>query len=405
MNRHILLFYILSFLIYFIAFANSFFSDIFVKPLESGLSPSQLISGFFLIVFIIYNFFNSAVKYWNYLASLILLALYGLISALWSSYPIVAAVFSFKLLFIVNVFILAASLTQKNILNEVRLINLAKVFILITIVGQVVGRLTGVNTYDSEFSSAGLADNVSVIAGQLLFALPALFVDSFRKKTDFIYIFLILFSNVFTLRRSTLISLLLVLTVVFIVNLFSSSSSNRKRLIWILVSILFVVSFIYMLITTQIGHALIIRLNDLDISRGGTASGRYDFQRLGFMYSIRRDLIALFFGDGFGYSITVNVNNGFKPIGMHSDFLDIFIGLGIMGMVLYLSFLKKIWYQIKINPIGGPYFNSSLSFFVAIVSLGLFSGGFFEMKAMLGYITMGLIYSRFSDNMQTRHVN
>lgn len=395
MDKHKFILGILFFLIYIVAIANSFFSEVFIEPLISDFSLSQLVNGIFLVVFVIYNFFNSDAEYWKFSMPLLLLSLYGLISSIWSPFPFVAIVFSLKLLFVVNVFVLTANLARRNLLTDEKLVVLAKAVILITVVGQIIGRLLGINTYNSEFSTAGLSDNVSTIAGQLLFALPAIFIGNFRKKTDFIYIFLILFSNVFTLRRSTLLSLLLVLAIVFILIFFSSSSSIRKKLRWVFFSIGFIISFIYVLISTQIGLAFLSRLSDLNPSQGGTASGRYDFQHLGLIYSIKRDLFSMFFGGGFGDAVRVNVINGFKPIGMHSDLLDIFIGLGILGFFLYLWFIKRIWLQTRKLSVGNPYFNGSISFLVALVSLGIFSGGFFEMKTMLGYMSFGLIYGAY----------
>lgn len=149
--------------------------------------------------------------------------------------------------------------------------------------------------------------------------------------------------------------------------------------------------------STPIGQVFLTRLAELNPNQGGTASGRYNFQYSGFIYSLQRDLISMLFGGGFGYSIVVNVNNGFIPIGMHSDFLDIFIGLGIIGFGMFFWFLKRLWDLTRKNTVGGPYFNASISFFLAITTLGFFSGGFFEMKTMLGYMSLGLIYARYSN--------
>lgn len=397
MSKHKLISFLLFFTVYFVAIANSFISDIFSESRVTHFSISQLINAFFLTVLCFYNFFNADSIFWKFLSPLLLLAIYGLISALWSPFSFIAIVFSLKLFFIVNVFILSANLTIRNLLTEEKLLFLAKGVIMITVAGQVVGHLLGVTTYNSEFSTAGLSDNSSTISGQLLFALPAIFIGNFKKRTDLIFILLIIFSNIFTLRRSTYLSLLLVLAIVFIVNFVSSSGSTKKKLRWLVISLVITILVVLFMTSTPVGQVFLTRLAELNPNQGGTASGRYNFQYSGFIYSLQRDLISMLFGGGFGYSIVVNVNNGFIPIGMHSDFLDIFIGLGIIGLGMFFWFLKRLWDLIRKNTMGGPYFNASISFFLAITTLGFFSGGFFEMKTMLGYMSLGLIYARYSN--------
>lgn len=394
MNKHKFALRILFFLAFFVASANSFFSDAFISPVISEISFSQILNGIFLLVFLTYNFFYSNSHYWKFLTPLFLLALFSMLSAIWSPYPFVAVVFSFKLLFIINVFILANNLTWHNLLTEANLGALAKSIIIISVVGQIAGYMLGINAYNSKYSIAGLSDNVSIISAQVLFCLPVIFVGNFKKKTDFIYIFLVLFSILFTLRRSALISLLLVLSLVFLLNLFSSSVNRLKKIRWLTFAILICALIAYIISSTPIGNAFLTRLADLDISGGGTASGRYEFQRLGFIHSTQRDIFSMVFGEGFGSSISVNLDNGFKAIGMHSDFLDILIGLGFVGIFFYIWFLKKIWDQIRSIPSGHPYFNALVTFLGAIVSLGFFSGGFFEMNTMLGYMCFALIYAK-----------
>jgi hypothetical protein len=394
MNKHRLILKLLFLLIFFVAVANSFFAEAFTSIVFLNFSVAQLTNGFFLIIFLFYNFFNSDREFWNYLVPLLLLSLFSLISTIWSPYPFVASVFSLKLLFIVNVFVLTANLITRDILKENQVLFLAKGVVLITIVGQTFGLLLGVNVYNNEFSSAGLSDNSSVVSAQLLFALPVIFMGNFKRKTDFFYVFLILFSIIFTLRRSALISVLLVLMVILIANLFSLSNTQRQKLNWVLLSTAIVFSFFWILNHFEVGNALISRLIDLNPARGGSASGRYDFQYLGVRYILTQDFFPMLLGEGFGFSIAVNVKNGFTPIGMHSDLIDIFIGLGFVGIIFYLWFIYRIWMVITKFHLGSANSNALLSFFIAIVSISIFTGGFFEMNTMLGYMTFALVYAK-----------
>jgi len=398
MTQHKLILQLSFILICFLAVANSFLAETIVKRFGAELSISQSVIGVFLILFLIYNYSYSDKEYWKFMSPLFLLTIYALVSSIWSPFPIVAIVFSFKLLFIINIFILASNMADRNLLRAIDLVVLAKLVIIITVLGQIIGHIIGINVYNSKYSTAGLSDNASIVSAQLLFCIPALFLGNFKRKTDFLFLFMVITSILFTFRRSAMISLLLVLAIVFILNLFSSASTVRKRLHWTLIALIVCLFIIFFLLKTSAGGELMSRLVDLDLSQGGTASGRYEFQWLGLMYCIKRDFLSSLIGEGFGSSILVNINNGFIPIGMHSDFLDIIIGLGIIGVTMYMWFLKRLFDQNKKHLMVGPFFNSSISFFVAIVSLGFFSGGFFEMNTILGYFSMGYVFSAKNHN-------
>jgi O-antigen ligase len=394
MNIHKFVLKLLFLLIYVVAFANSFFSNAFIDPSKLGLSPAQVLNGILLIIFFIYNISNSSTSDWKFLSPLLILSFFSLISSIWSPFPFIATVFSLKLFFIINVFVLTFTLSKKNILNERKLLMIARRVILITIIGQAIGLFLGINMYDIEYSSAGLFDNGSIISAQMLFALPSMFLSQFKKRIDLIYIFLIFISILFTLRRSALIAFLLILFIVLLLHISSSSNSLRYKLRLLVIGLIITILFVFVLTSTQIGNSFLSRLTELNPNHG-SASGRYNFQYSGLQYSLHRDLFPMLFGEGYGSSLEVNVNNGFNPIGMHNDFLDIFIGLGIVGLLFFLHFLQKIWRYARTFPVDHPYFNTLISFSIAILSISFFTGGFYEMNTILGYMSLAFTYKDY----------
>jgi hypothetical protein len=400
LSRRKLNLYLLLFIVLFTAISNTFFSDFFTSPISGAVSLSQLVAGVFLLIFLNYNLKIAPKLFWKFNIPLLSISMFSLISAIWSPYPFLAIVFSFKLFFLINIFILSATLSYQKIFSENSLIKLTKKVILITIIGQIFGLYLGVNMYHIEYSSAGLSDNGSVIAAQMLFAVTALLLSGLNKKNNYLYFILILVSIFLTLRRSALFAYVLVFLVIFIVNFFSTQSKIKTKLKWFF--FLLTSSIITSLIITnsEIGNALLIRLNELDPEKGGTASGRYEFQKLGWLYSINRDIIPFIFGDGFGASILVNLKNGFIPIGMHSDVLDVLIGLGFIGVTFMGIYFFKLYKMAKTLTINHNHYNSVIGFIVALVSIAVFTGGFFEPNTMLGYISIGFIYGNFKrENM------
>lgn len=384
--------FLLLFIVILTALSNTFFTDFSTKAIFGPISLSQFVTGLFLVVFLIINLSLASGKFWRFISPLILISFFGLASAVWSPFPLIAVVFSFKLFFLVNVFILTATLSFHNILTETNLVQLAKVVILITLIGQFLGLYFGINMYGTEYSSAGLSDNGSVIAAQMLFALTVLLVSGLNNKINYIFYLLILVSIILTLRRSALVGYGLVFITLAAVTLFSSNTSFKSKVKWIFFLVISILFMTVIINNTDIGGALVARITELDPERGGTASGRYSFQLLGLTYAINRDLLHLIFGDGFGASVIVNINNGFIPIGMHSDILDIFIGLGTIGIVYFCIFFFKIYTLSKRLTIRHRHFYGVIGFFVALASISFFTGGFFETNTMLGYICIGFIY-------------
>lgn len=395
LSRSKIILFFLFFIVLFTAVSNSFFSDFFTSSFSGSVSLSQIITGIFLLIFLIFNLNFASKIFWRINIPLLLISIFSLVSAFWSPYPFLAIVFSFKLIFLINVFILSATLSYKKIFSENSLITLTKIVILITISGQILGLYLGVNMYRMEYSSAGLSDNGSVIAAQMLFAVTVLLLSGLNKKINYLYFIIILVSIFFTLRRSALFAYVLVFFVIFIVNFFSTQTKFKSKLRWI-VFLLTSSIFIYIIITnTEIGNALLIRLYELDPNKGGTASGRYDFQYSGLLYALNRDLIPFLFGDGFGASVLVNINNGFIPIGMHSDVLDLFIGLGLIGTMFMVIYFFKLFNVARFLTIKHSHYNSVIGFLVALGSIAVFTGGFFETNTILGYISIGFIYGNF----------
>jgi uncharacterized membrane protein len=85
---------------------------------------------------------------------------------------------------------------------------------------------------------------------------------------------------------------------------------------------------------------------------------------------------------------------------MHSDVLDVLIGLGFIGVTFMGIYFFKLYKMAKTLTINHNHYNSVIGFIVALVSIAVFTGGFFEPNTMLGYISIGFIYGNFKrENM------
>ncbi|MBF8148509.1 hypothetical protein ITJ86_01285 [Winogradskyella sp. F6397] len=389
----------LLFLVIFISAATSFFPEQFYTSIIGGLSLSHLFIGGFLLFFFNYNIRNFASSDWKIINSLLFLCLFGLLSAIWSPYPLIAAIFGIKLFFISNVFITVIILLKKQKLELKDIIKMAKIVIVLTIVGQIVGLILGVNVYGEENTSAGLSDNVSAIAGQLLFVTPLILLSK-NNKFQKLFLFLIFIAILLTLRRSSLISFFLIIIIIFLYNFFSKKTNIKAKFksLFSIVGAGILISVIF--ISTNIGSSFLNRVDELDPSQEGTASGRYNFQGGGIDYVLDRDFIPNIMGEGMGYSLIVNIENGFIPIGMHSDFLDIIIGLGFLGLIGFLLFYYRVFKISKRYTPGTPNFNSGIALLVALGSISLFSGGFFNINTIPGYIALAYIYADAKYNLK-----
>ena len=382
----------LLFLVVFISVATSFFEEKFYEPIFGGLSISHIFIGFFLLLFFNYNLKKLVPSSLVIIGPLVFLFFWGLLSALWSPFSLLAVVFSIKLFFISNIFVTVVILLKKHKLELKDLIKMAQIIVIVSIIGQIAGLFLGVTVYGEENTSAGLSDNVSAISGQLLFTVPLLLLskDNIVQK---IFLFLIFISILLTLRRSSLISFLLVFAFIFLYKFLSSNTSIKvkiKSLISIIGSVL-IIGLVFS--STNLGVSFLNRLTELDPTQEGTASGRYNFQGAGLEYVLNRGFIPSIFGEGYGYSVIVNVKNGFIPIGMHSDFLDILIGLGFLGLIAFLVFYYQIFKIAKKYVPGTPNFNAGIALLVALGSISLFTGGFYNINTISGYIALAYIFA------------
>lgn len=379
-------------LLVFIAIATSFFPELFYDSIIGGFSISHFFMGFFLILFINYNIKNCTFSDWKVINPLMFLCFWGVLSAVWSPFPMIAVVFGVKLLFISNIFITAVILLKKHKLELGDIIKTAQAIVILTIVGQAFGLLLGINVYGAENTSAGLSDNVSAIAGQLLFTTPLILLTK-NKLIQNTFLFLIFISILLTLRRSALLSFFLILIFTFLYRFLSQKTSLKVKFnsIISMIGILLIIGFV--ITSTDIGASFLERASDLDPTQEGTASGRYNFQGDGVVYVLEREFLGTVLGEGMGYSMIVNIKNGYIPIGMHSDFLDILIGLGLLGFTAFLTFYYRIFKLVKKYKPGTPNFNAGIGFLIALASISLFSGGFFNINTIPGYIALAYIFA------------
>lgn len=84
-------------------------------------------------------------------------------------------------------------------------------------------------------------------------------------------------------------------------------------------------------------------LNRLNKTIDGDSSNRDIIYSSIFKYCLEGNLLELLFGHGFMYSSSVPGN--FTGLFAHHDWLELFVGLGILGVVVYAYFLLRIYSQ------------------------------------------------------------
>jgi len=138
---------------------------------------------------------------------------------------------------------------------------------------------------------------------------------------------------------------------------------------------------------TQLGLIYEGLLRDLNPNMG-TASGRYVFQYGGLEYLLNSKVWIQVFGRGFGYSRVVSASVFSLEIGMHNDFLDITIGLGLLGLTAYIVFLSKLLRLSSKDKLDPTVYDSFISSAISIVVISTTTGGFFEISAIMAYIAL-----------------
>jgi hypothetical protein len=257
----------------------------------------------------------------------------------------------------------------------------------------VAGQLAGlwfdrsaVGTYES--SLWGATQGPSIIAAELLSLLPVLFYLSKRPGLGYLGLTLCIIALIATFRRSGILAAGVGLAIYLVL---WGAKANAKQLRPVLLALGSIAVLAGALSATPVARGLIARFADLDISRGGTGSGRTSLWPIVLNHVERREFGQQLFGEGPLAILAVTRENYSVGIGAHNDWLDVLMAAGLVGVSLHTWFFVNIFTLAKrllrVNPQMGV---ASFSTLGMMIFLGATSGGVFDptmapLYAFIGY--------------------
>ncbi len=267
----------------------------------------------------------------------------------------------------------------------------------LAVAGQIGGMWFG-RSFNGGYESAlsGLTIGPGIIAAGLLSLLPAFLYLSERPGLGYLGLTLCTLALIATFRRSGILAAGLGLAIYLVL---WSARANAKRLRPVLLALGSVAVLAGVFSATPVARGLIARFEDLNISRGGTGSGRTQIWTIVLDHIERREFGQQLFGEGPLAILALTREkflNGNVGIGAHNDWLDVLMGLGLVGASLQIWFFANVFTLarrlLRVNPQMGI---ACFSTFGMMVFLGATTGGVFDptmapMYALIGYAAFEL---------------
>lgn len=262
----------------------------------------------------------------------------------------------------------------------------------LAIAGQIAGMWlarSAVGGYES--SLWGATQGPGIIAAELLSLLPVFLYLSKRPGKGYLGVTLCTVALIATFRRSAILAAGVGLAIYLVL---WAARANAKRLRPVLLALGSVAVLAAAFSGTPVARGLIARFDDLDISRGGTGSGRTSLWPVVLDHIEQREFGQQLFGEGPLAAVALtseSLLNGSAGLGAHNDWLDVLMAAGLVGASLHLWFFVNVFTLAKrlrrVNPQMGIACFSGLGM---MIFLGVTSGGVFDpsmapLYALIGY--------------------
>lgn len=184
--------------------------------------------------------------------------------------------------------------------------------------------------------SAGRGIPLISTAYYTLFFLPfALLSD--KKVIKWGGTVLVLYTLLLCMKRTGFIAFVAGIVVYILVEYRSASKGSKKRVFVLLGGLLALTAMYFFIMENTRGTFSVI---DRLLSTGQTSNeGREDVWPVVISMIRHSDIIALIFGHGFD---TV-IENSPLALSAHCDFLEVIYDYGVSGLLLYLTFYKRLW--------------------------------------------------------------
>ena len=216
---------------------------------------------------------------------------------------------------------------------------------------------------------AGDAVDPNYLNGYLVFALSFFMYHAINtKKYRWLCLAAIGGIIVFTLLTGSRGALLTQVAVIVSVWFFSVRKKNDKAKLILLGVILLVVFYVFFLLTVSLMPEDIAERFSLDFIKEGGTTGRFEIWEALLTRYIEDDTFTILFGNGMGTSAAYNT---LRPAVAHNIFIDVLIGTGLVGFILYIGI------------------------FVSFFAKALKSGNVIALGAIIGMVVLGMSLSTY----------
>lgn len=308
-------------------------------------------------------------------------------------------VWSIRVLYIISIFLAAFWLTRNGIIQIETAWYLAAFVVMAYLATQITAislGYGGISTYGTDYGSIGFVSYAKTVPWAICMSIPCFFMSRYWRTKDIFMILVSLCAILLTLRRTVLLAFLLAIVFIGILRFFRSRAFSFYQIASFAVISVFIITVFYVFSETELGYAFIQRMNDLDPMQG-TASGRYIFQKVALDYLLQRGFFETIFGEGAGYPIIVLSERLRWFIHAHSDWLNIAIAYGVIGITLFsflfIGVLQMIFLAKKNN---SEMLDMLISLFIIMLVCSVASGGILESSFALPFAVLGMASAYFS---------
>lgn len=232
---------------------------------------------------------------------------------------------------------------------------------------EVFGGEAGITGFFSSAHNASITVSVSILV--LIF-----FFSEYNKRMKIVIGLLIIYGLyilLFTYTRTGLVALLISLVFYFMKNLVRI---NFFQLVMILALVSLPVYYIVSNNESIQNKILDKRNDDQVLSSDNVGSGRFVMWNNAITIWTESDQLEKFVGIGRDEALErMRVKIG-KPFFSHNQFLDVLVRYGLVGLILYLIYLRTLYLFIARNTLKG---SGSMAIYIAYLIILFFQGGHF----------------------------
>ena len=342
------------------------------------LSVPQLVNGLLLVaLFVLIGAVGSpAGRISPLFRPLLFLAFYCALISVAVSEPLLNLKEVVRMLFPCAVGMAAFVLAARGELDQRMLVRIAWWVLLVTIASQAAAYAMGTTLYESEFAVGDLSGSgASAVTVSMIG--PFFFLSGEWRKREVLGVFLALISSCATMRRSGILAIFAALLVCIVCRIFKRRASTKNKVysLWICIAVF--LAFAYALTATGWGDGFSDRLSDMDVTAGGTGSGRTLLFALAWDHLLSRSAFAGMFGEGRNCMLELTRVAWGSRVGVdaHNEWLTVVLSFGLVGSVAYIVFHWKV-VQLILRLRGSPLglFEASAASLVVLVIVAVANG-------------------------------